>query len=149
MTTKKTFYPMSIAYIICCIILNLFLIGLLSLIIIGIKTTNFVYLIIGIIGFLFLIIEDVRLLSWRIILYDTFLIVKSSIFDKYFNKERFVDQKLYFSDIVNIKLITIPTQVIFISCRDKDKPIPLYIKQFSRKQSLKLIDEINLKINKH
>lgn len=135
MQQSKKFLPLSKVLICFYILLNLFICGLLTLFIIGLIKFNWIYLLIGLIGFLILLIEDLKILSTKIILYDSYLIINLRF--NTINK-----QKIYYDKIKKVTFTDSPP-IIKITHSESDSPIYLYVKQFSRKQILNLIDELN------
>jgi hypothetical protein len=120
-------------------------VGFALLIIIGVKDTNWLYIIGGGLVFMLLFLETFKLITWKVTFYDAYIYVPSSTFDKYiFGKN--IEQKVNYIDIEKIELQVRPVQVLVIKCKGKKNPNIIYVKQFSRKQVEKLIQEIDLRI---
>lgn len=141
MKQSKKFLPLSRPFIFCYILLNLFICGLSILFIMGIIKFNWVYITIGFIGDVILLLENINLLSTKIVFYDSYLVINLKSFEKYFNYKKINKQKIYYNKIRKITFTESPP-IIEINLGN-DAPLYLYVKQFSRKQIQDLINELN------
>jgi len=145
MKKEKTFRPLSVPFIIIMTLLNLFIVGLLALVIIGFIELNWLYIIVGVLGFAVLLFEDIKLLTWEIVFYEDYLFVPSSNFDRFiFGQKK--KQSIQYKDIEKIELVLLPAQILFIQCKKSKKPNAIYVKQFSKIQVEKIMGEINTRI---
>ena len=142
---KKVFRPKCAPFIVSMALATIFGIGFIYLIIAGIIEENTLYLVVGLVVLPFYTIGMVKLFSWKVIFYSDYLHVPPSGFDwALFGKNK-VEQKIFYSDIEKVELVVRPAQILFIQCKNQKKPNAIYIKQFSKKQVEKMIDEINAK----
>jgi len=126
-------------------LLNLFVVGLLVLAIIGFIELNWLYIVVGVLGFILLFLENIKLLAWKIVFFEDYLFVPSSNFDKFLFGQKEI-QEIQYHDIEKIKLTMLPFQILFIQCRGNKKPNVIYVKQFSKKQVEQIMEEINFRI---
>lgn len=145
MKKEKTFRPLSVPFIIIMTLLNLFVVGLLALVIIGFIELNWLYIIVGVLGFAVLLFEDIKLLTWKIVFYEDYLFVPSSNFDRFIFGQK-EEQSIQYKDIEKIELVLLPAQILFVQCKNSKKPNAIYVKQFSKIQVEKIMGEINTRI---
>lgn len=126
-------------------LLNLFVLGLLALIVIGIVQLNWLYIVVGFLGFGILLFEDIKLLSYKIVFFEDCIFVPSSNFDRFLFGQKKI-QNIQYADIKGIELKTLPVQILFIQCKSNDKPNAIYVKQYSKNQIQKIMEEINLRL---
>ena len=149
MNETKTFRPASPIFIILGILLCLFLIGFLYLIIISFIQHNWFYIIISILGFSFLLYEVAKSILWKVVFKEDHIYVPSSVFDLYLFGKNNKIQKIYYSEIEELQLLVHTPQSILIKCRGESEPNIIYVKQFTRGQAYKMIDEINIRAQEH
>jgi len=139
------FRPICLPFIIGMIMANIFIVGLVSLFIVGIFMSNWLFIVVGVLGFTFGMFENIKLLSWKVILYDKYIYIPSGVFDWFLFKKN-TQQIINYVNINRITLKTRPFQVLMIECNGKDKPNLIYVKQFTKRQVERMMAEINLKI---
>lgn len=148
MNFKQVYRPLSIPFVFCCILLNIFVVGLFSLLIIGIIEFEWIYILISLLSLPILIYEDIKLLTWKIQLNENSIVVKSNVFDKYFKTKSPKILNIYYKDIKEIIFKETPIRILFIYSYHENSPIPIYLKQFSNKQVKNLLKQINAKLPK-
>lgn len=148
MKNKQVYRPLSIPFVFCCILLNIFVVGLFSLLIIGIIEFEWIYILISLLSLPILIYEDIKLLTWKIQLNENSIVVKSNVFDKYFKTKSPKILNIYYKDIKEIIFKETPIRILFIYSYHENSPIPIYLKQFSNKQVKNLLKQINAKLPK-
>ena len=127
------FRPKSIPYILCLILLILFTLGLFVLGILGIIYNNWLFIAIGFLGFIFALLEDINILSSKIIFYDDYLYSSSGVFNRYLKNKNSIKEIKYalISDYTYESKIV---QIINVKCLNFENPILIYVKQYSKKQ---------------
>jgi hypothetical protein len=106
---------------------------------------DWIYTIFGFLGLVFLLYECKKILSWKVVFYKKYLLVPSGSFEKYFFG-RSLKQKVVYSSIKEIEYVIFPARIIFIKCKGKDMPNAIYVKQFSRNQILKILEELDTRV---
>jgi hypothetical protein len=123
------------------VLLILVLASLVYLFVIGIINLNVLFIVIGGLGLFFGMTENVKLLTWRVKFFTDYLFVPSSTFDRFiFGKN--TKQKISYTDIEKVDLQVRPAQILFIKCKNKNKTKMIYVKQFSKKQIEKMMQDI-------
>lgn len=143
----KNFKPKSVPFVIITILINVILIGLVYLIISSIIDFNISYLIIGILAFIILLFEDIRILKFKLTINDEYILIDKNIFNRFLPKNNEQNQKIYFENIINYE-INDGLPIIKFNLRNDAAPIFIYLKQFSKKQINQIVNVINEKINK-
>lgn len=142
---KTVFRPKSAPFIITLILLCLLILGLLSLLIIGFFKLNWIYILVGILSLCFIVTEFILILKAKIVFYESKLVIPYNIFDKYIYMKK-VQKEIDFNDIETFTLTKNPTQIIYIKCYNKQEPIAMYVKQYSKKQISQMMEALELKI---
>ena len=130
---KIIFRPKSISYVLCSICSILFTLGLFALGIFGIIYNNWLYIVVGFLGLIFAIIENINILSSKIIFYDDCLRFSSGVFNRYLKNKNTI-REIKYELVVGYNYENNIVQIINLKCSNFDKPISIYVKQYSKKQ---------------
>ncbi len=130
---KIIFRPKSIPYILCLLLLILFTLGLFILGISGIIYNNWLFIVIGFLGFIFAILENINILSSKIIFYDDHLYFSSGVFNRYLKNKNTI-KEIKYALISNYNYESKIVQIINLKCLNFEEPISIYVKQYSKKQ---------------
>ena len=140
---KEAFRPKSTAFIVCLIILIIFTLGLFGLGVVGIIYTNWLFIIVGFLGFVIVLLEIINILSSKIVFYDNYLYFSSGVFARYLNQNKTL--KVYYEAIKKFDFQNGVTQVIVLTCSNLSQPISIYVKQYSNEQIDKILNLLNAK----
>lgn len=100
----------------------------------------------GLCGCVFLILDDVLTLRFRIIISDEYIVAYSNYFQTQLNRTR-KTIKINLTDIESCEIITLPVQLLQIKVINLDIPIFIYLKQYSKSQVLAIKSLLDEKIN--
>ena len=146
----KIFRPKAAGFIISMALVIIMTVGVLWVFIVGIIQIDLLYIIIGILALIFAIPETIQLILWKVVFTEDHIYVPVNPMDRYmFGDKTKKIQKIYYSEIEELKLLVHTPQSILIKCRGENEPNKIYVKQFTRGQAYKMIDEINLRAQKH
>ena len=140
---QETFHPKSTAFVVCLTILIIFTLGLLALGVVGIIYINWLYIIVGFLGFVIALLETIDILSSKIVFYDNYLCFSSGVFARYLNQN--TTFKVDYKMIEKFDFQNGVAQVIVLTCSNLDKPISIYVKQYSKEQVDKILNLLNTK----
>lgn len=146
MNSMHTFRPKSPVFISFVIILNLLIVGVISFSIISLLSNKLIYFFVGLCGCVFLILDDVLTLRFRIIISDEYIVAYSNYFQTQLNRTR-KTIKINLTDIESCEIITLPVQLLQIKVINLDIPIFIYLKQYSKSQVLAIKSLLDEKIN--
>ena len=148
MDGTKIFRPKAAGFIVGMTFGILIVVLLSWLFIVGIIQLNWFYIILCIVAWFFMMPEIIKSILWKVVFTEDHIDVPANPMDRYmFGTNRI--QKIYYSEIEELKLLVWPLQVLSIKCRGENEPNKIYVKQFTRGQAYKMIDEINLRAQKH
>lgn len=141
------FRPKSFVYLFFIVLINLLLIGIIYLLITGVLKQNLSYVLIGTISFLIIIIQDISLLKHKITIFDDHIEITSGYYQKILNGN--ISLKIiYFNEIENFQLKTIPSQILIIKSKNSKEYYSIYLKQFSKNQVNQIINIFKTKTGK-